>query len=302
MPAVVSTSRSSPARRAYSNVAGPESAGCRGQCANPATAHWRGLAQCPRPVSACACLSNRPAHPSSLSLFFPLCPPSFPLDPRSSSQDIQKSGEGASIFASCPRQPRQQNTVIGKTLLAWKTAFGESHRVPPTFRKKKTKNEALLWFHDDEPNNCSAPSFQETSRCCFAGHLRSFVSSLLCVIRVHCLPAGSPASLFPLSLLHALHFPKSHASTGRVSHPLPSSRRAFPRAPRVMCRAVNGALGQVAAQPSAARNAHDPIALGGILPSPFSRCHRCSGHRAVSQSDKIILLPPTHSLPLPPRV
>lgn len=76
----------------------------------------------------------------------------------------------------------------------------ESQSAPHIPKKKKKKTRRFFSFTTTNQTTARRHPFQETSRCCFAGHLHSFVSSLLSVIRVHCLPAGSLVSFFLLSL------------------------------------------------------------------------------------------------------
>lgn len=129
-------------------------------------------------TSRCLHSSEQAARTSQLPPFFPSLP-LVHLPSRSTLDRRLKTprspGEEASIFASCPRQPRQQKhrhredaTRVENGIAR---AFGESRRVPPTFRKTRR----FFKFTAANQTTPRRPPFQETSRCCFAGHLRSFV-------------------------------------------------------------------------------------------------------------------------------
>lgn len=253
-------------------------------------------------TSRCLRSSEQAARTSQLPPLF-LSLPLVHLPSRSTLDRRLKTprspGEAASIFTSCPRQPRQQKhrhrEDAARVENGIARAFGESRRVPPTFRKTRR----FFKFTAANQTTPRRPPFQETSRCCFAGHLRSFV--LFFVVR-HTCPLSSgrqPHFVFPplaLSLACPPFF-LLRTSTGRASCSLPSSQRALPQTLPSVPRRQRSALSDCsaifgsAAFGSSKRAQSNPTRRN--LRRLLSSFRHCSGRRAVSQSDKIILLPHT---------
>lgn len=222
-------------------------------------------------TSRCLHSSEQAARTSQLPPFFP----SFPLVHLPSRSTLDRRlktprspGEEASIFASCPRQLRQQKhrhrEDAARVENGIARAFGESRRVPPTFRKTRR----FFKFTAANQTTPRRPPFQETSRCCFAGHLRSFV--LFFVVRhPRALSSGRQPHFVFLSLSHALHFLCDALRRGtRVA--LSRVLKEHSREPPPQACRVIGALFRIApphseAPHSAARSVRNPIPLGGTF-------------------------------------